>query len=437
MSARTKLLSAILLTSCYVRLAAAAVAQVWAPPSAGPLVQSSNYTSFSNTTLRDTRVVPGRAFDRIIQVWLENTDFATAASTPLFEQIAQEGILFTNFNALTHTSEPNYVAAIGGDFFGMFNDNMYHVPPNITTVVDLLEERGVSWATYQENMPNTGFYGFTFTAPDYATPSEAPYTYYWRKHNGLPIFDAIAQDPERTARIRTFNDFANDVVNGTLPQWIFVTPNIVNDAHDTTIDFAAQWMQYWLVPLLADSRVNGENTLILLTFDENETHAEQNTVFTLALGNAVPSHLKGTTDDTLYTHYSTISTVEANWELMSLGRQDTNPTVSNVFSFVAEKTGHQNVQVPADEVPMFNLTNVASGPLTSNNFVPFAAPNIFARGAGGRGVLLRPGIDLLLTPERMPAPVNLAAINQSTPWQMSPETVSVKQIIPCDGNACP
>jgi hypothetical protein len=43
-------------------------------------------------------------------------------------------------------------------------------------------------------------------------------------------------------------------------------------------------------------------------------------------GGAVPAKLHGTTDDTLYTHYSTLSTVQANWGLKSLGRGDTIPS---------------------------------------------------------------------------------------------------------------
>jgi hypothetical protein len=31
----------------------------------------------------------------------------TAASTPIFESLAEQGILLTNYNALTHPSEPN------------------------------------------------------------------------------------------------------------------------------------------------------------------------------------------------------------------------------------------------------------------------------------------------------------------------------------------
>jgi hypothetical protein len=70
-------------------------------------------------------------------------------------------------------------------------------------------------------------YSPRYAAPNYASPSSPLYPYYQRKHNPLVIFDAVSQDPARAARIRSFNDFANDVVNGTLPQWVFVTPNIV------------------------------------------------------------------------------------------------------------------------------------------------------------------------------------------------------------------
>jgi hypothetical protein len=58
----------------------------------------------------------------------------------------------------------------------------------------------------------------------------------------------------------------------------------VNDAHDTTIDFAASFLEYWLLPLFTDPRVNDDETLILLTFDETETYTIQNNVFAVALG---------------------------------------------------------------------------------------------------------------------------------------------------------
>ncbi|KAJ7106549.1 phosphoesterase family-domain-containing protein [Mycena epipterygia] len=317
------------LVSSFTLLASAHAlsAQTFAPPSRGPLVQTVNDTTRSNASLHDKVVVKGKAFNRIIQ---------TAASTPIFESLAEQGILFTNYKAVTSPSptvrpslpfppvpslrNPFYdtylslrsdVAAIGGDFFGKHDDNMYHIPPNIGTVVDLLEAKRVSWTTYQENMPADAFHGFrrciTSAVISYTSPTRR-------------------QDPKRAPRIRTFTDFANDVVNGTIPQWVFVTPNMVNDAHDTTIDFAASFLEYWLF-LLTDPRVNDAETLILLTFDENESYGIQNGVWSLGLGGAIPLALRGTTDDTLYTHYSTLSTVQANWGLGSLGRQDPNACV--------------------------------------------------------------------------------------------------------------
>ncbi|KAJ6454370.1 phosphoesterase family-domain-containing protein [Mycena sanguinolenta] len=430
-------LSAALILAASARLAAAATAQVFAPPSTGPLVQTANYTSFSNSTLKDKPSCQGRAFNRLIQVWLENTDFATTASTPLFESLAEQGILLTNYNGVTHPSEPNYLASAGGDFWGLADDNMYHIPSNISCIVDLLEERGVTWATYQENMPADSYYGYSYSATNYISPSSPAYPYYMRKHNPLAIYDSVAQDAQRVKRIRTFNDFANDVVHGILPQWVFVTPNMVNDAHDTTIDFAASFLEYWLLPLLSDPRVNDGETLILLTFDETETYTIQNTVYSLLLGGSIPLNLRGTSDDTLYTHYSSLTTAQVNWDLMSLGRQDTVPGVSNVFQFVAEKVGHKNTKLPANEVPQFNLTGVASGPLTSHFYVPFSAPDIEAKTVTGRPVLTRPGLNLKLTESSLPKAVNMTALNTTTPWQMSPETTSGKAIIPCAGAACP
>lgn len=60
------------------------------------------------------------------------------------------------------------------------------------------------------------------------------------------------------------------------------------------------------------------------------------------LGGGLPASLKNTTDDTFYTHYSCLSTVEANWGLGSLGRGDTNATLNNVFDFVAGVTEWKN-----------------------------------------------------------------------------------------------
>lgn len=78
--------------------------------------------------------------------------------------------------SVTHPSEPNYIASVSGDFYGLADDDFYcafssvwssrlaasfltdrpiraDIPSNVSTIVDLLEAKNVSWATYQEVRP--------------------------------------------------------------------------------------------------------------------------------------------------------------------------------------------------------------------------------------------------------------------------------------------
>lgn len=390
--------------------ASAAVAPSFTSPAPAPTSQSSFYVGAANSTITNTPNVPGAVFDRFIQIWLENTDFAQAASNPVFQSLAAEGVTLTGYYGVTHPSEPNYLAAVGGDFFGLAADTLEYIPTNMSTVVDLLDQKNISWATYQENMPTDGFEPYNFTNPD-------NYTYYVRKHNPLVIYESVANISTRSARIRNFNDFAVDVGNNSLSQWIFITPNLRNDAHDTSVGYAASWLTYWLLPLLNDPNFNTNKTLILLTFDENETYTIGNSVYSLLIGGVIPQAMKNTTDSTFYTHYSAISTVENNWDLGNLGRQDTNKTLANVFNLVASVTSyHNNGLTNSSSLPQLNITGTIPGPLNPNYFVPYLAPNMNSTGGGSGKTFVAPNVNTSLTTANAPAPVNISA---STPTKSS------------------
>ncbi|KZV72135.1 hypothetical protein PENSPDRAFT_604818 [Peniophora sp. CONT] len=398
-------------------VAYAATAFTFSPPQQSPLEATANYTGASNGTLATQPVVPGAVFDRFIQVWLENQDFDTVSSTATFQKLAAQGILLDSYYALTHPSEPNYLAAAGGDFFGLGNDDLINVPSNVSTIVDLLEAKNISWASYQENMPTVGYEGFNFASENYLNGSATEYDFYFRKHNPTIMYDSVVNDSSRLARHRNFNDFAADVNASALPQWIFITPNMVNDGHDTSVDFCADFLSFWLVPLLNDARFVTNRTLLLLTFDETETYTQNNRVFTVLLGGeeVITKNLTGTKDSTYYTHYSSLSTVEANWGLGSLGRGDTNKTMSNVFQLVANVTGYNNTEVTGDAIPLTNLTTIIPGPLNAQMWFPFTAPNISAVGAGGGSVHVASGVNTNLTISNAPMPVNLTAVNATLP----------------------
>jgi acid phosphatase len=123
------------------------------------------------------------------------------------------------------------------------------------------------------------------------------------------------------------------------------------------------------------------NTLVMVTFDENHSYAKANRVVALLLGDAIPAQLVGTTDDTFYNHYSEIASVQANWGLHTLGRWDVG---ANVFKVVAAKTG-DTVRAWAGKVPLSKMFFNASyaGKLNEDDMsAPWPVPNTQADYAG-------------------------------------------------------
>lgn len=138
-----------------------------------------------------------------------------------------------------------------------------------------------------------------------------------------------------------------------LPQWVFVTPNLYDDGHNTDVRTACAWTRGFVEPLLKNPYFN-QNTLVYITWQANgDAGGLANHVAGILLGSALPSSLVGTTDANYYNHYSELSSVEANWGLHTLGRWDVG---ANVWSFVAEKTG--------DKVRTWNA-DLAQGELSS------------------------------------------------------------------------
>ena len=210
-------------------------------------------------------------------------------------------------------------------------------------------------------------------------------------YSPLVIYNSVENNPNRLANIKTFTQFQKELDANNLPPWMFITPNMTDDGHDTDVTFAGSWSSRFLTPLLSNPKFMN-HTLVLLTFDENETYQKANKVWALLLGDAVPSQLKGTTDSTYYSHCtfhvprplpslpskrtrltkdpidSEIATVEANWNLHTLGRWDVG---ANVYSFVGKQTGDSIRDNPS---PYYYHSSYP-GIENSKHFAPQPVPN--------------------------------------------------------------
>lgn len=197
-------------------------------------------------------------------------------------------------------------------------------------------------------------------------------------------YDNIANNGTRLWSIGSFDDFKRDLAANQVPQFVFMSPNMMNDGHNTTLEYATSWAHHFVEPLLADG-IFKERTLIMLTYDESESYEIPNKIGSLLLGNAVPSALKGSEDDTYYTHYSILATLQNNWGLPCLGRYDVG---ANVFQHVAASSGFQN---PGDPDNLAGINNSLSYPgafhTDPTKRKPIPTPNLKLVGAGGLPVL--------------------------------------------------
>jgi len=136
----------------------------------------------------------------------------------------------------------------------------------------------------------------------------------------------ISSDPARCAKIVNADEIDADLAADGLPQFSYYVPNLDNDGHDTSLDFAMKWFQPWFEERLKNPNfTNG--TLFLITFDEDETVT--NHIFASLLGSPVTSGAHE--DTTSYSHYSISKTLIDNWKLDNLGRNDVNATAFTQF----------------------------------------------------------------------------------------------------------
>ena len=78
--------------------------------------------------------------------------------------------------------------------------------------------------------------------------------------------------------------------------------------------FGSKWLKKFLSSRIKQKAFN-ENTMFVLTFDEDDGASDNNKVLTVLFGPDFHPTSKSKTDKTKYTHYSLLKTIEDNVRL--------------------------------------------------------------------------------------------------------------------------
>jgi acid phosphatase len=252
-------------------------------------------------------------FSHIAIIIFENKEFGTVignANMPYFNILANSYTLLTQHYATTHPSLPNYLSLIGGDTFDIDSD-CADCFINAPSLPDQIEQSGRTWRTYQDDMPEPCFIGSTGR--------------YTQRHNPFIYFDDIRLDKTRCARsIVPLTQLDEDILTGSLPNLIFITPDVCYSAHDCGLDKADTFLKQQMDKLVPAFDLSKEPYLIILTWDEGQgdhsccglPESAGGRVATILVS---PQVKNGFQDATPYSHYSILKTIEEAWGLPYLG----------------------------------------------------------------------------------------------------------------------
>lgn len=196
-----------------------------------------------------------------------------------------------------HPSLPNYLWLEAGQNFGIYDDNNPSANHLSTTqhLTTQLEQAGISWKAYQENISGT------------ACPLTDSGQYAVR-HNPFVYFDDVTNggNPASAhciAHVRPYTELANDLLQGTVPRYNFITPNICHDMHDCTIKTGDTWLSTEVPKIIASAAY--QHAALFITFDESENG--DGPIGMIAVS---PFARPGYSNNIAYTHSSTLRTIQ-------------------------------------------------------------------------------------------------------------------------------
>lgn len=232
-------------------------------------------------------------FAHVVLVVEENHSFSEIignSSMPYLNGQAQKYGLAAQYFATAHPSLPNYLMLTTGHM--ETSDDSFSGTISDDHVFRELGKAGKSWRVYAESLPQPGYLG----ADAY------PYV---RHHNPATYFTDIQNDPSQAANIVPFSQFATDLANNSLPQFSFVVPNMINDAHDGSPGQADAWLQSNMDPLI-NSAAFQSSGLLIITFDEGAQSDTENGGGHVATVIISSKSKMNFTSQTTYLHPSTL-----------------------------------------------------------------------------------------------------------------------------------
>jgi hypothetical protein len=273
-------------------------------------------TAVTITVSGGTSVVPSS--NHVFLLVEENHSYSSvigSSSMPYLNSLASKYGLAMQYYANTHPSIGNYFMLTAGAIITN-NDSLCSTISNDNVVRHLLTA-GKTWKSYAESLPSVGYTGCASGA-------------YVKRHTPLAYFSDVANSSEKNNLV-PFTQFSKDRINGTLPNFSFIVPNLNDDAHNGTLAQADTWLKTNIAPLLSSATFQKDGILIIV-FDESVNSDIAHGGGHVAAVVIGPKVKPGSKTATLYQHQNTLKTLMKALGLSSFpGAAGSAPPITGLF----------------------------------------------------------------------------------------------------------
>src|SRR5215472_9975701 len=237
------------------------------------------------------------------------------SAMPYLNGLASKFGLATQYYADTHPSIGNYFMLTAGQI--ETNDDRFTGTISDDNVVRELVKANKSWHSYAESLPGPGYLG----------GDSYPYL---KHHNPFTYFSDVI-GTSQASNVVPFSQFSSDLASGNLPDFSFIIPNALDDAHDGTLAAADQWLQSNINPLVTSNQFQSNGVLVIV-FDESEITDLAHGGGHVAIVIAGPQIKPGVQSSTLFQHESTLRLVLSTQGVNSFpGKAASAPDMGEFF----------------------------------------------------------------------------------------------------------
>jgi phosphatidylinositol-3-phosphatase len=282
-----------------------------------PLTGGTGPTASASGQRCGTTPLSSTHYVHVIWVWMENHSSSSvigSGQAPYINGLANSCGLATNYHNISHSSLPNHIGATSGLSLSAVSTFSSDCNPSrrCSTTAPSIFGQGETWKSYEESMPsdcsrrNSGEYAVRHNPPPY-------YRSLWF----CKPKRAVRHGPKVSHDV-PYGQLATDLATNNLPAFSFVTPNLIDDMHDGTVQQGDTWLSQNLPTIFNSAEYQAHQVVVFVTWDEgaggsNGEDCATNTSdpsCSVATIVASPSTSTGARSGVLFNHYSLLHTTE-------------------------------------------------------------------------------------------------------------------------------